>query len=59
MSSLWEEKEPYVLKIYARWIGKILSKNNLNKEERIETLSKLLSSINVVAKVIEENRRIL
>jgi len=44
---------------YARWIGSILSKNNLNREECIETLSKLLKSINVVAKVIEENRRYL
>jgi starvation-inducible outer membrane lipoprotein len=57
MGTLWEEKEPYVLKVYARWIGKILSRNNLNQRERIETMSKLLESINVVAKVIEENRR--
>ena len=55
MGILWKEKEPYVMRIYARWIDKILSQNNLNREERIETLIKLLESVNVVAKVIEEN----
>jgi len=57
VGTLWKEEEPYVLKVYARWIGKILSKNNLNQKERIETLCRLMESINVVAKVIEENRR--